>query len=76
MGRSCSAHGEIRNAYKILVENPKGKRELGRCKDKSEHNIRMGLRKIGLEDVYWVHVAQDMAWWRALVDTVINIRVL
>jgi hypothetical protein len=36
--------GEMRNAYKILVGNPEGKRSLGRPRRKLDDNIRMGLR--------------------------------
>jgi hypothetical protein len=36
-------------------------------------NIKMGLRKIGLEGLDWSHVVQDMDIWCALVYTVMNI---
>jgi hypothetical protein len=38
-----------------------------------EDNIKMDLMEIGLEDVDWIHVVQDMDWWRALVNMVINL---
>jgi hypothetical protein len=41
--------GETRNAYKILVRKPKGKRSLGRCRRKWEGNITMDIREIGWE---------------------------
>jgi hypothetical protein len=40
-----------------------------------EDNIKMDLREIGLGDVDWVHWAQDRDRWRALVNTVMNLRV-
>jgi hypothetical protein len=39
------------------------------------HSIKMYLMEIGCEDVEWIHVAQDMDRWRALVNTVMNLRV-
>jgi hypothetical protein len=39
--------GEMRNAYKILIRKPEGKRPLGRPRCRWEDNIRMDLREIG-----------------------------
>jgi hypothetical protein len=47
MGRACSTYGEKRNAYRILVGEPEGKRPLGRHRRRWEDNIRMDLREIG-----------------------------
>jgi hypothetical protein len=41
----------MRNAYKILVGKPEGKRSLGRPRHIWENNMRMDLREIGLECV-------------------------
>jgi hypothetical protein len=46
MGRVCSTNGEKRNAYRILVGMPEGKRTLGRPRRKCVHNIKMDLRDI------------------------------
>jgi hypothetical protein len=51
--------GEMRNAYKILVGKPEGKRPLGRLRHKWEVNIRVVLKEIVWEDVDWMHLAQD-----------------
>jgi hypothetical protein len=37
--------------------------------------IRMILREIAWEDVDWIHLAQDRDQWRAVVNTVMNVRV-
>jgi len=66
---------EIRNACKILVGNPEGKRRFIRRRRKCEYNIRTGLRGIGWEGVHGVHLAQDTEQWRALVNTAINLGV-
>jgi hypothetical protein len=63
---------EMRGAYNILVGGPEGRRPLGRPRRRWEDNIKMDLREIGFEDVDW---AQDRDRWRALVNTVMNLRV-
>jgi hypothetical protein len=47
MGRVCSTNGAKRNAYRILVGNPDGKRPLGRPRRRWMDNIEMDLREIG-----------------------------
>jgi hypothetical protein len=39
MGPACGMHGEKRNAYRIFVGKPKGKRTLGRPRHRWEDNI-------------------------------------
>jgi hypothetical protein len=48
---------EMRNAYKILVETPEWRRQVGRPGRRWKDNIRMYLREIMLEGVDWIHVA-------------------
>jgi ribosome biogenesis protein Nip4 len=67
--------GEVRGAYNILVGRPEGSRLLGRPRRRREDNIKMGLREIGFGDVDWIHLVQDRDRWRALVNTVMNLRV-
>jgi hypothetical protein len=52
-----------------------GKRPLGRPSRSWEDNIRMDLRKIEWGGMDWIDLAQDRDQWRALVNTVINLRV-
>jgi len=66
--------GEIRNAYKILVGKPEGKKSRGRPRSRWEDNIRTDLWKIGWEGGGWISLAQDMDQWRSLVNTVMNLR--
>jgi hypothetical protein len=67
--------GEVRGAYKILVGRPEGKRPLGRPRRRWEDNIKTDLREIGFGDVDWILWAQGRDRWRALVDTVMDLRV-
>jgi hypothetical protein len=75
MGRACSTNGEKRNAYRILVGKPEGKRPLGRPRRKWVDHIKIDPRYIGLYDMDWIDLAQDRDQWRALVNTVMNLRV-
>jgi transposase len=59
--------GEKRNAYRILVGKPEGKRPLGRQRCRWVNNIKIDLRKDGR---VWIYLAQDKDQWRALVNTV------
>jgi hypothetical protein len=58
-----------------LVGKPEGKRPLGRPRRRWVDNIKMDLREIGWDGVDWVDLAQDRDQWRALVNTVMNLRI-
>jgi hypothetical protein len=66
--------GEMKNAYKILVEKPEGKRPLGRPRRRWE-DIRMNFIEIGWKVVDWTHLTQNSDQWRALVSTVMTLRI-
>jgi hypothetical protein len=67
--------GEKRNAYRIFVGKPEGKRPLGRPRRRRVDNIKMDLREIGWDGMDWIDLAQDRDQWRALANTVMNPRV-
>jgi hypothetical protein len=67
--------GEKRNAYRILVGKPEGKRPLGRERRRWVDNTKMNLREIGWDGVDWMDMAQERDQWRALMNTVLNLRV-
>jgi hypothetical protein len=68
--------GEKRNAYKLLVGKPEGKRPLGRQpRHRWVDNIRMDLGEVGWSDVDWIGLAQDRNRWRDLMNSAINLRV-
>jgi hypothetical protein len=67
--------GETRNAYRILVGKPEGNRPLGRPKRRWVDDIKMDLGEIGWDGRDWIKVAQERDQWRALVNTVMNLRV-
>jgi hypothetical protein len=67
--------GEKRSAYRILMGKPEEKRTHGRPKHRWEDNIKTDLREIGWGGMDCIDLAQDRDQWRALVNTVMNLRV-
>jgi hypothetical protein len=68
--------GEKRGTYRILVERPEGRRPLGRPRYRWEDNIKIDLQEVGWAGMHWIELAQDRDRWRALVNAVMNLRVL
>jgi hypothetical protein len=58
------------------VGKPEGRRPLERPSRRWEDGIKMDLGEIGWEVVEWIHLAQDRDRWRAVVNAVMNLRVL
>jgi hypothetical protein len=67
--------GEKRNVYRLLGGKPEGRRPLGRPRRRWIDNIKTHLLEIGLSVVDWIGLAQDRYRWRALVNSVMNLRV-
>jgi hypothetical protein len=67
--------GEKRNAYRIWVGKPEGKRPLGRPRHRWVDNIKTDLSEIGWDGVDWIDLPQDRDQWRALVNTVVDLQV-
>jgi hypothetical protein len=67
--------GKNRNAYRLLMGKPEGKRSLGRPRRMWVDNIRMDLGDVGWGDVDWIGLAKDRNRWRTLVNLVLNLRV-
>jgi hypothetical protein len=68
--------GEKRNMYRyVYVGKPEGKRPLGRPRGRWIDNITLDLLETGLNGVDWIGLAQDGYRWRALVNSVMNLRV-
>ena len=67
--------GEGRGVRRVLVGKPEGKRPLGRPRCRWEDNIKINLQEVGGDCGDWVELAQDRDRWRALVNTLMNLRV-
>jgi hypothetical protein len=63
------------NVYRLLVGKPEGKKPLGRPRRRRIDNINMDLLGIGLNVADWIGLALDRYRWRALVNSVMNLRV-
>jgi hypothetical protein len=66
---------ERRNAYRVLVGKPEGREPLGRPRRRWLDNIKMGLKEIEWDGTDWIDLTQNRNQWRALVSSVINLRV-
>jgi hypothetical protein len=67
--------GEKSNVYRLLVGKPEGKRSLRRPRRRWIDNIKMDLLEIGVNVVGWIGFAQDRYRWRAIMNSVMNLRV-
>jgi hypothetical protein len=67
--------GKKKNVYRLLVRKPEGKRPLRRPRRRWIDNIKMDLLEIGLSVAGWIGLAQDRYRWRALVNSVKDLRV-
>ena len=61
---------QSRNAYRVLVGKPEGKRPLGRPRHTWEDNIRMDLKEVGCDPGEWIDLAEDRYQWRAYLRVV------
>jgi hypothetical protein len=71
MGRTCGTYGESRGAYRVLVE--KKLREGDHLEDPG---VDGRIILIWIFERFWIDLAQVKDRWRALVYTVMNLRVL
>jgi hypothetical protein len=67
--------GHVARMGSLLVGKVEGRRQLGRPRLRWVDNIKMDLVEVGWGDVDWIGVAEDRERWRALVNSVLNLRV-
>ena len=65
---------EGKSTIRSLICKPTGRRPLGRSRCRWEDNIRMDFEEIGINTRNWVDSAQDRDYWRALVNSALNLR--
>ena len=64
-----------RSSFRILTGTPTRKRHLGRPRRRWEDSITMDLKEIGINMRIWVDSANNRDYWRALVNSALNLRV-
>jgi hypothetical protein len=68
VGGACGTHGGGERCLQGFGWSPERKRPLGGPWRRREDNIKMDLRKIGIDGANWIQVAQDKVQWRACVN--------
>jgi hypothetical protein len=76
VGRACGTHGRGEKRVEGFGGEARRKKPLRRSRSRWEDGIKMYLREIGWGGVEWIHLAQDRDRWRAVVNVVMNLRVL
>jgi hypothetical protein len=72
MDGACSADGEERGVYRVLVGKSEGKRPLGTPRRRWEHNIKADLQEVGCGVMDWIELAKDRDRRRAIVNARMN----
>jgi hypothetical protein len=66
---------KMSNSYEMLFRKRGGRRQLERPRHSWEENIKIDLKETGYDGVDWIHLSQDTVRWRALVNTIANLRI-
>jgi hypothetical protein len=74
MSEACSAYGERKDVYRVLMGKPEDNRPLGRTRRRWEDSIKMDLQEVGCGAMDWIELRQDRERWRTLVNAVMNLR--
>jgi hypothetical protein len=75
MGGACSAYGENRSVYKVLMRKPEGKIPLGRLWCGWDGNNKVHLHEVGRRGMDWIELAEDRDRWQAIVNAAMKLRV-
>ena len=76
MGGICSTYGERTGVYIILVRKPDGEKSFGRNRCRWKDNVKMDLKDLGRRCMDWIDLPQNRKSWWALVNAVMNLRVI
>jgi hypothetical protein len=75
MGGACSAYGERKGIYRVLVGKSEEKRQPGRPRRRWEDNIKIDIQEVECGIMDWIELAQDNNGWRALANAIMSFRV-
>jgi hypothetical protein len=67
-------HGRDENAYKFLIENLKGRDNVGDFRRRWEDNMKIDRKEIRCKDMRWIHLAQDRVHLQAVVNIVTTLQ--
>jgi hypothetical protein len=67
--------GDRKDAYRVLMGRPEGKRKRGRLRLRWEDNIKKYLQEVGWGSMNWINLSLYKERWWALVGAVMNLRV-
>jgi hypothetical protein len=76
MGRAYRTNGEKKNTYMLLVEKPERRRPIGRLRRMWVDNIKIDLGEVECSGMDWIDLDQNGEEWEALLNAVMNLRVL
>jgi hypothetical protein len=76
MGEHVTCMAERTGVFRVLVGKPEGRRPLGRPSCRWEDNMKMDLQEVGCGGMDWIDLAQDRDRWWAVVNAVMNHRIL
>jgi hypothetical protein len=76
VGRACGTHGRGEKRVQGFSGKARRIKPLERPRHRWEDGIKMDLGEIDWGGVEWIHLAEDRDHWRALVNAVMNLRVL
>jgi hypothetical protein len=76
MGKVFGGYGERRGVYRVLVGKPDENSPLGRPRHRWENNNKMNFQEVGCGVMDLIELDQDRNRWRAIVNVVMNLRVL
>jgi hypothetical protein len=65
--------GDRSGAYRVLVGEPEGRRQIGRPRCRWEDKTKMNLQEVGWGGMEWIDMAQYRDRWRVLVNAVMNL---
>jgi hypothetical protein len=71
---ACGTCGEWSGAIRVVVGKPEGKRPFGRPRHRWENNIKIRFKKIVMEGVYWIDLAQATDRSLAFLDVVMKLQ--
>jgi hypothetical protein len=76
MGEACGTHGRGEKRVQVLVGKPEGKNHLKDQGVDGKMGSKWTLERLAGGGAEWIHLAQDRDCWRAVVNAVMNLRVL